>query len=176
MMEGFTVIGRLASPKGTSGHLKGMLETDKKGFETIEAFFIEDKNGLPLPYFIEKIEWEGETALIKLEEVDSKEQAFELAGKEIYLPEAELDTVPIESPLQYGYLEGYMLLDRNLGSIGLIEEVLEMPGQEVAVVDNDGNEVLVPLNNDLMVRIDKEKREVEMDLPEGLLDIYQNED
>ena len=50
-----------------------------------------------------------------------------------------------------------------------------MPQQNMLVVDSNGKEVLIPLADDLLVEIRREVREIEMRLPEGLLDIYLNE-
>ncbi len=175
-MKGYTVIGRLASPKGTSGHLKALLETDKEGFDHIEAFFIEDSNGLPLPCFIESIDWEPDHALIKFEEVSSKEEAYELAGRVLYLPSEMVEEGPPETEGNYGYLSGYEICDEQNGVLGKIEEVLQMPGQELALLYFHDRELLVPLNEDLILNIDKKQQRVDMRLPDGLLDLYLDED
>ncbi len=175
-MEGYTVIGRLASPKGTSGHLKALLETDKEGFDQIEAFFIEDDNGLPLPCFIESIEWESDHAVIKFEEAGSKEEAYQLAGRILYLPREMIAESPAEAEGNYGYLSGYEIHDEQHGTLGKIEEILQMPGQELALLYFHERELLIPLNEDLILRIDEKKQRLDMQLPDGLLDIYLDAD
>jgi len=174
-MKGYTVIGRLASPKGTSGHLKALLETDKEGFDHIEAFFIEDRNGLPLPCFIESIEWESDHALIKFEEVRNKEEAYELAGRMLYLPSEMVEEGPSEAEGKYGYLDGYEIRDEQHGVLGKIEEVLQMPGQELALLYFHNRELLIPLNEDLILKIDKKHQRVDMRLPDGLITLYLDE-
>jgi len=175
-MEGFTVIGRLVSPKGTNGHLKALLETDKEGFDHIEAFFIEDKNGLPLPCFIESIEWKDDHVLIKFEEANNKEEAYELASRILYLPQEMINESPPEAEGNYGYLSGYEIHDKQRGALGKIEEILQMPGQELALLYLNNRELLIPLNEDLILSIDDKKQRVDMHLPDGLLNIYLDAD
>jgi 16S rRNA processing protein RimM len=75
-----------------------------------------------------------------------------------------------EEGLEYEHLAGYTLVDETLGAIGVIDEVLEMPQQEMAFLKYKNREVLVPLNEQLIRSIDEAKRQVIMDLPDGLLD------
>ncbi|MEQ1744165.1 MAG: hypothetical protein ABMA02_01980 [Saprospiraceae bacterium] len=72
---------------------------------------------------------------------------------------------------EYGYLVGFMLKDQSVGEIGIVQEVLELPQQEMAVVLWKGKEVLVPLNTAFVVSIDLARKEVVTDLPDGLLSL-----
>jgi 16S rRNA processing protein RimM len=63
-----------------------------------------------------------------------------------------------------------MLVDAQAGPVGPIEEVLEMPQQEMALVRYKGRETLIPLNTHFIQRVDTERREVLVDLPDGLLE------
>jgi len=57
-----------------------------------------------------------------------------------------------------------------LGEIGTIDEVLEMPQQEMAFLKYKGRDVLVPLNEQFIQSVDEGNRRVMVDLPDGLLD------
>jgi 16S rRNA processing protein RimM len=61
--------------------------------------------------------------------------------------------------------------DKTTGPAGVITEVVEMPQQEMAFVLHHGREVLIPLNESLIISIDRENKTLLMDLPEGLLDM-----
>ena len=58
------------------------------------------------------------------------------------------------------------------GEIGLIENVYEMPAHALAQVMVDSKEVLIPLMEESIVKVDKRKKEVTVNIPEGLMDIY----
>jgi 16S rRNA processing protein RimM len=66
-------------------------------------------------------------------------------------------------------LNGFMLTDINSGFSGTITSVLQNPGQLLAVVNAPGGEIFVPLHPDLIVRIDRKRKSIEMSLPEGLV-------
>ena len=75
-----------------------------------------------------------------------------------------------ETLVQHIY-QGFLLVDKELGEIGVIEEVLELPQQEMAVVKKEGKEVMIPLNDTFVKGIDRTKKRIDVELPEGLLDL-----
>jgi 16S rRNA processing protein RimM len=79
-----------------------------------------------------------------------------------------MDTVNVE---QYERFEGYQLVDQELGNLGVIEEIVESPGQHLAMLDYQGREVVVPLNPVFIQSVDHNAKKVQVDLPEGLLDL-----
>lgn len=140
-----------------------------------ERIFIAVKSS-KIPYFIANVRGKGEM-IVQLEEVDSRDAAQLLQSREIFLREQDILSdaarefeMPDDS-LQYEGLVGFTMLDKTLGEIGLIDEVLEMPQQEMAFMRFKGKEVLIPLNEQLIVEINEALRQVLMDLPEGLLDV-----
>ena len=68
-------------------------------------------------------------------------------------------------------LVGFRLFDgpRDLGEI---LEVIEQPHQVLCRIDLEGKEALIPLQEDTLRGIDQRKREVRVELPDGLLDVY----
>jgi 16S rRNA processing protein RimM len=82
--------------------------------------------------------------------------------------EAEEDS---EIDDRYERFQGFTLVDVALGEIGVIREVLELPGQFLALVDYQDQEVMVPLHPSLIQKADLKNRILEMDLPEGLLEL-----
>ena len=65
-----------------------------------------------------------------------------------------------------------MVFDRTYGQLGEIIEVHKYPQQYVAAVMYNGNELMCPLTDEWMLAIDRENNKLEVDLPEGLVDIY----
>ncbi|MBL7828600.1 MAG: 16S rRNA processing protein RimM [Saprospiraceae bacterium] len=173
----FVVIGHTRKAHGLTGELKVSIEDRYlEDFLKNERIFINFK-GSKMPYFIAGIRGKGEI-ILQLEEVDDRDAAIALQSKEIFLrtqdllkdDEREFDVE--ETPaLEYGYLTGFQIIDKTAGEIGCIEEVLEMPQQEMAMVKFKGREVLIPLNKILILTIDNQKNTITMDLPEGLLDM-----
>jgi len=61
--------------------------------------------------------------------------------------------------------------DKTHGVLGEIKEIIEYPQQEMAAIIIKEKEVLIPLNEQLILEIDEEKKLISMDLPEGLLNL-----
>ncbi len=66
----------------------------------------------------------------------------------------------------------FLLLDKIFGEIGKIKQVLEYPNQALFQTFYKEKEVLVPINDLFIKHVDREKKEIHLELPEGLLDIY----
>ena len=118
----------------------------------------------------------GDKAIVALEEVESVEDAKALKGSELYLP---LTLLPELADDQFYYhdLKGFALEDGNGVHIGEIAAVLEAGTQDLLQVNHEtGKEVLVPLIDELLVKVDKAAKKLVMNLPEGLLDVYLSEE
>jgi 16S rRNA processing protein RimM len=172
----FVNIGHTKRAHGLTGEIKVSIEDQYlEDFLKNERIFIAVKSS-KIPYFIANVRGKGEL-IVQLEDVVGRDAAQVLQSKEIFLREQDIlheEERELEVPddsLEYEGLTGFFILDKTLGEIGVINEVLEMPQQEMAFMVYKGREVLVPLNKQLIVEVDEEKRIVHMDLPEGLLDV-----
>jgi 16S rRNA processing protein RimM len=172
----YVTIGRTRKAHGLSGELKVFIEERYlEDFMKNERIFLEVK-GVKIPYFIASVRGGGEM-ILKLEEVDNRDTATLLQAREVMLREQDIlpdhsreYEVEEEEGLEYEHLAGYTLIDETLGEVGVIDEVLEMPQQEMAFLKYKKREVLVPLNAQFILSVDEPNRRVHMDLPDGLLD------
>jgi 16S rRNA processing protein RimM len=102
------------------------------------------------------------------------EKAGALVRKKLYLPLA-LKPLRDDDEFLITDLKGFIVHDKTAGELGEIIEIHEYPQQFIAVVPYKFNEVLFPLNDDLILEIDEENEIVRVDLPEGLIDLYVGE-
>ena len=65
----------------------------------------------------------------------------------------------------------YCVQDKNLGTLGLIIEVREMPTQDLLVVEHNAKEILIPFVDEFVLGIDEESKVVYVNVPQGLLDL-----
>ena len=170
-------IGYTKKTHGIEGELKLVVE-DRflEDFLKNERIFL-DVKGVKVPYFVANVRGKGEM-ILKLEEVDSRESAFALQSREVFLREQDLIPehkreleIEEEETLEYEHVAGFLLIDKTAGEVGLIEEVLEMPQQEMAFLKYKNRDVLIPLNAQFVTSIDEKGKKVFTDLPEGLLDV-----
>lgn len=166
-------IGKIKKPHGLNGELKATIEERfYEDVNAVEAFFVEIE-GEKAPYFIESLRG-GATLLLKFEEIDSKEDAALFTNKKIYLRAEDVSLSEEElrdTGLVYSFLEGYTLEVEDMGAIGVITRVDEFPQQEMATVSYQEKEIFVPLLEQWIVEVNKDKQLVVMDLPEGLLEV-----
>ena len=168
----YTQIGFTRKTHGIAGEIKIVIEEPYEDiFLEADRVFLEIK-GNKQPFFIESIRGAGDL-IVKFEDIGVREDALPLQSKPVFLPAAEIpaDLDVSEPEPEHAGLTGYLLVDQNAGEIGRIEEIMEMPQQEMAVVQYRGKQVMIPLNEQFLLRVDHAGQKVLMDLPEGLLEL-----
>jgi 16S rRNA processing protein RimM len=160
-------IGKVGKTHGFKGHLKIFIdEFYMDDFEEIPAIFIQN-----LPYFITHKDINTDNqAIVLLEDIDTKEKAQKLQGQDIFTNKENLTEILEEA--EYDFLIGFEMQDKAIGKIGIIEEIQEMPFQILAKIKQDSKEILIPLNNQFIVEIKEKKKQIIMNLPDGLLDVF----
>lgn len=170
-MTDYFNIGKFVSSFGLKGELILKHNFGKKtSLKGLTAVFIEEKRESFIPWFIESTRIKSEEEIyIKLEGVDTREQATKLVQKQIWLPEAEAKKFSAKSSSVT--LLGYDILEKG-AVLGKILEVIEQPHQVLCRIDLNGKEALIPLHEETLLKIDRKKNQVIVELPEGLLEIY----
>ena len=170
-MKDYFSIGKIASTHGLTGevvlqHALGK-KTDLKGLQTI---FIQEKKDSFLPYFIESATAKNEEEIyIKLEGFNTKESAKRITQRQVWLLKPDFEKFAAKSsPIS---LLGFMMINEG-EEIGEVIEVIEQPLQVLCKIMYKGNEALIPIHQESLKKIDQKKKQVFVELPEGLLDIY----
>ena len=68
-------------------------------------------------------------------------------------------------------LVGFHVVHDNK-DLGEIIEIIEMPHQLLGRIVINGKDALIPLHEETLLKVDKKKKQVHVQLPYGLLDIY----
>ncbi|MEM9888872.1 MAG: ribosome maturation factor RimM [Bacteroidota bacterium] len=167
-----TQVGKIIKAHGLKGEMKCAIEEAfLEDALQAEVFFLKQK-GHGLPYFIKSLRV-GNANILALEEVDSKEMALAFRNAPIFMRTEDLlpaERKNINNSL-YDQYEGFQLKDKEVGVIGVIEEILELPQQEMAVVRYEGKEVLIPMHEELILNVLEQERILEVELPAGLLNL-----
>ncbi|HLT86585.1 MAG TPA: ribosome maturation factor RimM [Sphingobacterium sp.] len=164
-------IGYITKTRGLKGEMQLFFEFEDYDELDLDVLFLEINKKL-VPYFVDSIKLQNNsTAYLNLEDIDHVDKAKELIKKKVYLPN---DKMPERDPDDFRYtdLVGYLVVDEQEGEIGEIVDVQEFPQQFIATVDFEGKELMFPLSEDLILGIDEEKQVIEVELPEGLIDLY----
>lgn len=170
-MTQYIKIGKLVAVFGLKGELILQHSLGKKtSLKGLDTVFTEDRKNSFLPWFIQEARIKSEQEVyLKLEGIDSRESAMTLNQKELWLPEEQFRHYAAKSsPVN---LLGYTIM-QDKTPLGSILELIEQPHQLLCRLDIGGQEVLIPLHEGTLQRIDHRKRQVLVTLPDGLLDIY----
>ena len=136
----------------------------------IKVVFLEQKKGELLPYFVEQIRNKGDDELsLKLEGIDSREAAAQFIRREVWLKEEEIQ-IHIQKNNPIGWV-GYRVMDQGR-DLGPILEVIEQPHQVLCRLEMEAKEVLIPINEKTLNKVDHKNRSVLLTLPDGLLEVY----
>jgi len=166
-------LGYVIKPHGLNGAVDIFLDTDFPGdYKNLESVFVHIGQKL-VPFFIQTIRINEKKALVQLEGIESIEQAEELKGSKLFLPETMLPELE-DKDFYFHDLLGFEVTDVHHGILGIVERFYDYPGQTLLAINHKGKEVLIPVNDDIILNLDKKKKAIEVDLPDGLLDVYIN--
>ncbi|WP_177730171.1 MULTISPECIES: ribosome maturation factor RimM [Flavobacterium] len=167
-------LGKIAKKFSFKGEVLAYLDTDEpEMYEDMESVFVEFNKNL-VPFFIESSSLHKNDFLrIRFEDINSEEEADKLLGCELYLP---LTMLPKLEGNKFYFHEviGFDVEDSRLGVIGKIVSINDSTAQPLFEILNGETEILVPMIDNFIVKIDRENSKVVMNIPEGLVDLYLN--
>jgi 16S rRNA processing protein RimM len=171
MSQNYRNIGKLVAVFGLQGEMVLLHRLGKKtSLKGLKTLFLEERKDELLPWFIEATRIKSEEEIfVKLEGLDSKEAARRVVQKEVWVTEADFEQFAGKSaPIS---LVGFRLLD-GATDLGEILEVIEQPHQVLCKIDLEGKEALIPVHEATLRKVDRKKKIVVVELPDGLLDVY----
>ena len=165
-------LGKIVSKYSFKGEVLIKLDTDEPEiYKGMESVFVDLGKNL-VPFFIEQSRLHKSSLLrVKFEDVADEPTANSLLGKEVFLP---LDLLPKLSGNQFYYHEviGFTLMDAKHGDIGSIESINDSASQVLFEVKKDGKELLIPVSDDIISKVDRKSKTIHIITPEGLVDLY----
>jgi 16S rRNA processing protein RimM len=160
-------IGYFSKPHGVKGHLV-LKEEHLFEFEKATVFFVE-VNGNRAPYFISGITEAANGFIVAFEDLDNVEKARALIGKKVFV-----DAALMVEEDNFSW-NGYELIDKQFGSLGFVQEVTHNGEQVLLSFLFREKEVILPLVEKFIEKIDEENKKVFFNAPEGLIDVYLQE-
>ena len=165
-------LGKIAKKFSFKGEVLLYLDTDEPElYENMESVFVEFNKNL-VPFFIENSSLHKNDFLrVQFEDVDSEEEADSILNCAVYLP---LSMLPKLEGNQFYFHEviGFEIEDKRLGVFGKIVSINDTTAQPLFEVVNGEVEMLIPIVDHFLVKIDRKNKKVIMDLPEGLVEMY----
>ena len=165
--------GKVTKTHGLKGEITIKLDVvNPSDFKDLKYLLIEQNKNL-IPYFIENQKISGDKMFVQLQDVKTMEQAVVFLGKGVFLPNELLPELD-DDDFYFKEIIGFTLIDEQKGEVGVISDVLEYPTQAVIQVMKDGKEILIPVHDDILQKVNKKAKTLTVNAPEGLIDMYLN--
>lgn len=163
-------IGLILKPHGLKGEVTISLDQDvPTDIANVETVFLEKNNKL-IPYFIEAISVRGAKAFVKFDDINTPEAAAEISKLALYLPKSARPKAS-KGEFYDDEIIGFEVTDENAGVLGTVKDMMQAGANRLLVVERDEKEVLIPVNSPFITNINKTKKKISVNLPEGFLDI-----
>ena len=171
-LEDLIVVAHVVKTRGLRGEVVADLLTDfPERFEKLKLLIgisgSDDRRSLQ----IEEQWFHGKRLVLKFAGFDSIDEAKELVGYHLAVPES--DRVEVPSGTFYEWeLTGCRVEAIGGSQIGTVAGVLQTGGVAMlSVVDETGRDRLIPMASDIVIEIDKDQKLIRIDPPEGLLEL-----
>lgn len=165
-------LGYIAKLHGFKGEVSLFLDvTNPEDYKTLDALFIEI-NGQLTPFFVEKLKIKSKGfAALKLENVDSENDARLLLRKNVYLPASTLPELDGTNFYDHEII-GFTVKDTQHDEIGTVVQVIDLSSNPLLQIDNKGIELLIPIQNDVIQEINRKNKTLKITAPPGLIELY----
>lgn len=161
-------VGKIVKTHGVNGELLLKLEPGKAPANKKEPVFLEF-DGIQVPFFIHNsrnatpVDW-----YVVFDDYQTLSLAEKLLGRVVSIPPANLAFSDDVDPADV--LIGYKVRDINFGYVGVVS-FIQQGRQDLMVIENEGQEILVPFVEDFILEIDDEDKQIVIETPDGLLDL-----
>ena len=161
------VVGRIGRAHGVQGEATIEVRTDDPDIRFAVGQSVTLADGRSLK--ISANRWHNQILLLSFLGINDRNQIEELRDQLLY---AEVDTNSTE-PGEYHFqqLIGSQVALPDGSNLGLVTEVVQLPGQDLLSVASQKGEVLIPMVKQIIISIDVDKKLIKINPPEGLLDV-----
>lgn len=170
---GYFQLGSLVKTHGVKGDFIAILDSDSPSrYRALRVVYLEVGDILK-EYTLSRISLKpkSQTATLHLDGIEDRTTAEGYLKYRLFLP---LDMLPALKGKKFYFHEviGFTVVDHNHGTLGPITTVYERSSQPVIECMHKGKQILFPVHDDLIVKIDRKAQCFHVDLPEGLIAIY----
>lgn len=164
-------LGNISKRHGLKGHVTLFLDTDEvELYQDLKNILIL-RNGTLVPFFISESSFIATNKLrILLEKVEDS-LIDQLLGNEVYLPISHLPKLE-GNKFYYFEVVGYNVIDHKMGGIGFVKKIIDESAQGIFAITHGEKEILVPIHDQFIDRIDRENKTIHIKSPEGLIELY----
>lgn len=166
----FVLIGIVARPHGVKGEVCINPISQVEGrFKLLRTVLI-DLGGEIKEFKVEGVKARGKQVILRLAGIENRDQAESLRNAEVGVKSADLALLPDDTFYIFDLI-GCDVVGNVSGVIGKVSDVLQMPANDVLVVETQKGEVLIPLVKAVIRGVDLKQKLIFIKEIEGLLDL-----
>lgn len=161
-------IGVINKPHGVKGEVSFTFTDDI--FDHVDCdYLILLMDGILVPFFMEEYRFRSDNvALVKFEDIDTAEQARKFTNVEVYFPKKFMNEQ--EDVTSWNFFIGFRVEDVHHGYLGEITDVDDTTINVLFSIEKDGEELLLPAHEEFIIDLDREKKVMKVDVPDGLIE------
>ena len=161
------LIGTVVKPQGRHGEVLVHPHSDRpERFPGLEKVFVASGEGVAREAHVTSCWAHKGRFVLKLEGVDSIDEAEKLRQAELRISEDELEALP-EGSFYHHQLTGLRAVDADGGEVGVVEDLMETGGEApILVVRGEAGETLVPLVTEFVRDVDLAGGRILIERPE----------
>jgi len=165
-------LGKIVTKYSFKGEVVIKLDTDEPElYKEMESVYVEFGSNL-VPFFIQKSSLhKGNQLRVQFEDVYSDEEADSILKCGIYLPMSLLPKLD-GNKFYFHEVIGFTVVDLKFGEVGSIVHINDKAAQPLFEIDRDGKDVFIPMIDDFIEKVDRVNKKIEVETPEGLIDLY----
>lgn len=164
-------IGYISKTHGLHGEVDFHFTDDI--FDATESEYLLIRvDGIIVPFYIESCRFRSDTvAIVKFEDLDTAEQSQRLVGCDVCFERSKAAEADQEE-VSITYFIGFTVTDTDGAEIGVITDVdTQTENWLFSVETPDERTIYIPVHEEFIQDIDHEHKRLQMDLPDGLLDL-----
>ncbi len=168
-LDNLLEVGVVIGTHGLRGDLRiHPLPTGDLALPGAREVYLKDSKGLLTRYEAVRSSPHKQNILLRLAGLDNLAAIEPLLGSSVWMAKADLPDLD-DDQFYWSDLEGLEVIDQQEGVLGRVVGMFATPAHEILEVDGPAGEILIPAVEPFLVRLDREKGQLHVNLPAGLV-------
>jgi 16S rRNA processing protein RimM len=173
MQDNLKEIGHFSRLHGYSGKLVISFINETPSILTKEITVWLNISGIMTPYKIQEIQPLNKNKLVLTLLNVNKDKAEELKNKSVFVNPKDVD-LP-EEKFDKNNITGYDLFSQEEENLGKVSAVIKIKNNNLIQIYINETEVLLPFSEKTILVLDHSKKQIKLDIPDGLIELYTGE-
>jgi 16S rRNA processing protein RimM len=162
-------VGVIIGTHGLRGDLKiRPLPTGDLALPGAREVYLKDSKGLPVLHEAVRSSQHKQNVLLHLVGLENVTDAEPLIGSSVWMATADLPELDDEQ-YYWSDLEDLEVIDRQHGPLGRVSGMFTTSAHDILEVEGSRGEILIPAIEPFLVEVDRDKGQLHVDLPQGLV-------